>query len=328
MFSRRVFLGFVILIFSIVFFIVGYLFGKNDAFPFAKNIEKNEFEQREGGYTFINPLLECEFAKNSDLTKINTIENAVEKTIGNNQDIETSVYYRDLVNGNWYGYAENTQFAPQSLLKLPTVIAYFKLAEENPAILNEMIDYEEKIDSNLPEDLVLQLGKKYSVEELIERTLQLSDNASFNLLVAAIQPKFIQQVHEDLNIPYPNAETPDDFITVRQYSSIFRVLYNSSYLSRKYSEKLLAILTQSDYKDGLVSSVTDDIAVAHKFGLKNPTAENKRTQLHDCGIIYIPDNPYLLCIMTKGEDQIKQSDLISRISHSVFQAVENKSLNK
>ena len=36
-------------------------------------------------------------------------------------------------------------FAPQSLFKLPTVIAYFKIAEENPDILQQTIEYQGQI---------------------------------------------------------------------------------------------------------------------------------------------------------------------------------------
>jgi len=46
-----------------------------------------------------------------------------------------SVYFRDLNNGMWFGINEGVFYRPASMLKVPVMIAYFKLAESTPAIL-------------------------------------------------------------------------------------------------------------------------------------------------------------------------------------------------
>lgn len=267
-------------------------------------------------------MLECEYNSNQGNAKLADIKKAVEAVLKSEPNENVSLYYRDLLNGPWYGYHEEEVFAPQSLLKLPTVIAYYKLAEENPNLLDEEIDYGDQIPSNLPSDQQLTPSQTYPVEVLLERTLQLSDNVAFNLLVEHLPTKYLRQVHEDLNIPFPSEETPEDFISVRSYSSIFRVLYNSSYLSRKYSEHILALLAESDFAGGLVAGVPQDVVVAHKFGLKNPTDEDPVTQLHDCGVVYHPQRPYLICIMTKGTDQEVQAKLLAELGKSVYGAVD------
>lgn len=278
-------------------------------------------EVREKGYTFINPLLECEYIDNQGNTKLKAIKEAVEQAVSNKNDQVISLYYRDLLNGPWYGYNEKEAFAPQSLLKLPIVFAYLKIIDEDPTFINKEITYQEKIESNLPKEINLELGKSYPIELLIQRTIQLSDNISFNLLVDHLPTKYIEQVHEDLNIPYPTKDTPDNFVTVRSYSSIFRVLYNSSYLSRKNSEYLLSLLSNSEFKKGLVAGVPEEIIVAHKFGIKNASPTEQITQLHDCGVIYHPTNPYLLCIMTKGTNQPQQTETIKELSATIYQVI-------
>jgi hypothetical protein len=43
-------------------------------------------------------------------------------------------------------------------------------------------------------------------------------------------------------------------------------LFNASYLNRENSEKVLNLLTKTDFKDGLVAGVNDkNIAISHKF---------------------------------------------------------------
>lgn len=278
-------------------------------------------EIRESGYTYINPLLECEFINDQGNTKLKDIRQTVEDIASQQTDIDISLYYRDLLNGPWYGYREDAAFAPQSLLKLPVIIAYLKIADENPAFLEQTIAFNEPIESNLKPADSLKQGESYEVPFLIERTIQRSDNVAFHLLVKHLPEKFTAKVHEDLNIPYPSAETPSDFVSVRSYSSIFRVLYNSSYLSRKNSEYLLRLLHFSDFPDGLVAGVPSDVTVVHKFGIKNASDNDPIDQLHDCGIVYHPNRPYLICVMTKGSDHAKQTAAISQLSKAVFEII-------
>lgn len=309
-------------IFSLIIaFIAGYYVHRpaHDDSPVASS---NEL--REGGYTLINPLLECQEISNQGNTKLSEIEEKVKRIIVSKNHQEVSVYYRDLLNGPWYGYHEDAAFAPQSLLKLPIIIAYLKIADENPDILSNEIDYFEEMETNLRDDEALEPGKKYTVDQLIQRTARLSDNVAFNLLIDNIPSKYVKKVHEDLNIPYPSDTTPVDFISVKSYSSIFRVLYNSSYLSRKHSEYLLALLNKSDFSDGLVQGVPENIAVSHKFGIRNASNANEVSQLHDCGIVYQPDRPYLLCIMTKGHDQQEQTNTIAQISSAIFAVISQE----
>ena len=44
-------------------------------------------------------------------------------------------------------------------------------------------------------------------------------------------------------------------------------------------------------------------------------------QLHDCGIVYYPKHPYLLCVMTRGDSFEYLDDTIRDISHLVYQEV-------
>jgi len=46
-------------------------------------------------------------------------------------------------------------------------------------------------------------------------------------------------------------------------------------------------------------------------------------QLHDCGIIYHPSKPYILCIMTKGEEIEELASVIADISRLVFKGIDS-----
>ena len=115
----------------------------------------------------------------------------------------------------------------------------------------------------------------------------------------------------------------NNVLTVQEYSRFFRVLFNASYLNSQLSEKALGYLAETDFKDGLLLAVPSLVQVAHKFG-EYSDGEEYSKQLHECGIVYYPDHPYLLCIMTKGSSFEDTDKTISDISKTVFQEIDRQ----
>ena len=44
-------------------------------------------------------------------------------------------------------------------------------------------------------------------------------------------------------------------------------------------------------------------------------------ELHDCGIIYYPNHPYFLCVMTKGADFPVLAGVIREVSQTAWEEV-------
>ena len=64
-----------------------------------------------------------------------------------------------------------------------------------------------------------------------------------------------------------------------------------------------------------------NIPVAHKFGERElPNAD----QLHDCGIVYVPKHPYLLCVMTRGDSLTNLTTVIAGLSEVVYNDVHTE----
>jgi beta-lactamase class A len=142
-----------------------------------------------------------------------------------------------------------------------------------------------------------------------------SDNFAANALIFYECGVDINKVSDDLRIFLPNDENAENFISVIDYASYFRVLYNSSYLNREMSEWALKLLSQTDFKEGLVAGVPSYVTVSHKFGERGLP---DYYQLHDCGIVYRSNSPYLLCIMTKGDGFKKMEEVISELSSRIY----------
>ena len=165
--------------------------------------------------------------------------------------------------------------------------------------------------------------------QLINYMIIYSDNNAVALLYNSLALNDFNKFFSDFGIFLPDVSgTPQDFISPKTYALFFRVLYGSTYLSRYDSEKALELLSQAEYKDGLVAGVPNNISVSHKFGEYgaidnvNPNSYTSR-EFHDCGIVYYPDHPYLLCIMTKGTDLSKLQNLVKETSQIVYDEVHN-----
>lgn len=270
-----------------------------------------------------NPLIDCEQYESSALIKINTLKREVEEIIKKYPSVNIALYYRNLNNGPWFGINESSQFSPHSLLKVPILIAYLKKAESDPEVLNKKINYSGKqsISKNIFSQDQLTPNNEYTVDELLNRMVSLSDNTALELLYKNIDENYIKAIHQELDIPYPNNTTPNDYLTVRTYASLFRILYNATYLSRDMSEKALHYLLQSDFTQGIRTSLPKNTTTALKYGVMPASKDSPATQLHECGIIYAKNNPYILCIMTKGNDLKTAVKFINEASKLIYQEV-------
>jgi len=153
-----------------------------------------------------------------------------------------------------------------------------------------------------------------------------SDNDAMFALIAKHREEVLD-VYRALKLPDPNTD-PDDFMSPKSYSAVFRTLFNSTYLRRELSEQALKLLTETTFKDGLVAGIEDSTLVAHKFGVYAGYDEKGETQneLHDCGIVYFPENPYFICVMTKGRDFNVLTTVIKDLSRIAYEGMlENNS---
>ncbi len=320
-----------VVVFLIGLFIGKYIFASGDKHLHREH--NREFSEiRDGQYSFINPLLECSAASDAfvELKPFKDIINdEAEKNIKNKLASFVSVYFRDLNNGPWFGINETEKFFPASLMKVPVMMAYFKIAENSPEILSrQLVAGQDEVGINTSSSLelskTLEVGKSYAVIELIRRMIVYSDNASARLLIGNIDPLVLGKVYSDFGIDLDGILNGNTQVTVRNYAGFFRVLFNASYLSRQYSEKALEILSQADFKEGLAGGVNKEIIVANKFGELD--LDNKQKQLHDCGVVYYPKHPYLLCIMTRGDNVKNLTTTIKNISNNVFGEVSKQFL--
>jgi beta-lactamase class A len=289
--------------------------------------------------TLINQELKCTKEYTIGKQEYNVLKNKINVYLGaekvTNHITRTSVFFRDLDNGPTFGINENDNFVPASLLKLPLMLTYFNLADNNQDILKEQIAFSTTTDQSDLEDQFFKPSHSikphtaYSIKYLIFNMITYSDNVSASLLsenLKKINPSedLFLDTFKDLGIIDPENRL-DQTISAKSYASIFRMLYNVSYLSKKSSQDALKILSQTDFNGGIVAGVPEGTTVAHKFGERSNFIDDLK-ELHDCGIVYYDSNPYLICVMTEGHQFLQLLDVIKNVSKMVYDEVNSRKL--
>lgn len=310
--------------FFIIFLINIIFWGVFLYFSFFYDSFENHEVRDAWKYNFISPLLECSNGNSFfNPWKIrNKIEDYIEENLENSETGEVSYYFHFLKTWENFWYNEDTLFSPASLLKIPLAISLldtYSIAE----LKEKNIQYDMDIavfERNIWFD-TLEFWKEYRVLDVISNMLIQSDNVAANMLYAFVGEQKTSEIYRNLWITWEDNERWD--ISVKNYSSFLRILYNASYLSRKDSEYLLSLLSRSTYTEGIRYYLPGFITISNKFGERFYT-DTWEKQLHDCWIVYFPNNPYLLCIMTKGDDFDKLQTIIQTISKMIYEDVRLK----
>ena len=306
---------------------LSYVLFTNTAFRTRPNTSTKPIETssamqqlRLKNFSFVRPLLIVDVNKESE--KLQTLKVSIDQYVADKQQTgdltSASVYIRKLNNGEWINTNPNESYQPASLLKLPLLLTMFKLSESNPSLLSKMV-----VNNIPPENIPAQSfssstlvpGKSYSVLDLMYAMVTNSDNTATSLLHTVITPEQFDRVYVDLGFPPPPHQDWNYSMTAADYSKFMRVLFNATYLNQKNSDFSLMMLSKSSFLQGLHKGVPGNVVVANKFGESSGKGFH---MLHDVGIVYANNEPYLIVVMTKGSDVNKLSTVISDISKMTY----------
>jgi len=272
-------------------------------------------------YAHVSPIMsaagECE-ARNLMPLK-SSISDYIDREKKAGKITTASMYMRKLRNYDWMNVNGDEQFRPAALLKVPMLIAYFRMTETIPGLLEKEYVYnppsrEDKYYSAK----TLQPGHKYTIMDMFHFMIAYSDEAATNELSSHLNKAIYYKVFADLKLPTPECDSANYTINARDYSRFLEVLYNAAYLSMPSSEYVTKILAEASFKDGIIKKIPRDVLVAHKMG---EWGNDSSMELHDCGIVYIDHNPYIITVMTRGTDMEKLSEVIGTISKLVYDAM-------
>lgn len=235
------------------------------------------------------------------------------------EDGTVSVYFEFLNTGSNIQINNDSRFYPASLVKLPTAMAVMKKVESGKWKLNNrLVLMEQDKDSRYGKLYQQPTGTSLTIDQLLEALLVESDNTAHHILMRNMSDAELDNLKDAIGLEDLFDDNKD--VSSKEYSRIFRALYNSSYLTRDGSQKILQLLARTPFNHTLPSGMPKDTTFSHKIG--EDRVENNYL---DSGIVYLPNRPYLVTVMIKKHSQEDANKIMKQISKAAYEYVNGYS---
>ena len=277
----------------------------------------------------VHPLVDINVARSRKEPWVSALEDKTKALVGQLKKeglaSEISLEFVNIERTAQFDVNVAIGYRPASMVKLPIMIAYLKQHEDDPDLLNRRLTLlpmpPQPFTPEFPPKRRLPPGKDYSINELLQAMISRSDNDAAYTLFTYMHSGELAHLYEDLGVAGPEANNPNQLVTVHDLSTFLRILYVGGYLSWDHSQQALEYLAASDFSEGLRALLPPGTTIAHKFG-EAGSVDGTSTQVHDCGFIYHPKGPYMLCVLTRGTDQHRQAAAIARISKLIYDEID------
>ena len=252
------------------------------------------------------------------------LEDYIEAGHGDIKSSDVSVYFEYLPTGIAININERNESTAASLMKLPLVMTLYKSAEDGSIDLDKSVKLKKEwLDAEFGTLYLKGEGYEITIREAARLALSESDNTAINL-IKDVNYNFAASGKDVISyLDFEADLSPDGqqvLVGPRAYSSVLKCLYLSCYNSKENSQQILEYLTQSTFENRIAKNIPKQTKVAHKIGTYLTNTQN------DCGIVYLNNNNYLLCIMVEGKDPVA-SQVIAELSGIIYQKLNSMSDN-
>lgn len=230
---------------------------------------------------------------------------------------QKSFYFEYLPDGTSIRNGSDNQLIAASLIKVPLCMNLYKAAELGRIQLDQEVSVTSGELDNAYGDLYQRgAGTTLTLRQAAQLALEQSDNTATHVIFDHISGLLNADEESLARLDVDqNTQAGQAIINAKSYASVLKSLYFSSYLQKQDSQELLSYLTKSMATNRLAKHLPNSVPVAHKIGVYNATwAES------DCGIVYAPKRPYVICVMVELPET--QADaFIAGISKEVYDFV-------
>ncbi len=216
-----------------------------------------------------------------------------------------SLYYLSPLNNEWYAYGSDVPYYAASLVKAPYAYYLLQLADRGECDLEQMLELKEQWKQSGTGVLKNEpAGNLYSVRELIEYMLTVSDNTAFKILREEYSlwnyNKFCRKELQIQSVTYED-------VTATDMAKAMAAIY--TYIETGSENALLLRDGMARAVFPLIKAPKADLLI-HKHGWADPA-------FHDMAIVY-QEHPYVLILMSDHCDGTKEDvKMFSDLSRTV-----------
>jgi D-alanyl-D-alanine carboxypeptidase (penicillin-binding protein 5/6)/beta-lactamase class A len=202
-----------------------------------------------------------------------------------------------------------------SLIKLPVLLEVYAQAGEGKLKLTDKVTL--RAEDKVPGSGILTThfsdGATFSLRDATRLMIAFSDNTATNLVldkvgIRAVNKRMKAWGHPNTKINHKSFRGDTSSVdpertkkfglgstTAREMIALLENLENGKHFRPAVKQAILGHLKKCDDKDKFPRLLPEDLVVAHKTG----SISTART---DAGIIYLPNGPVALCVLTAGNE--------------------------
>jgi len=254
-----------------------------------------------------------------------------------------AVAFKDLHSGATLFINEKKVLHAASTMKLAVMIEVYRQADQGRFSLNDSLIITNRFRSivdgspfSLPipdssgDPTFRKLGQKLTRRDLVYDMITWSSNLATNLLIDQVGSDNVQKTIHGLGVTKMRVRrgVEDSLAFAKGWNNVtcaqdllilLQAIHNGQAASANACRDMIDILLEQHFRENIPALLPPEVRVAHKTG--SITAIH-----HDAGLVFLPDGRcYILVVLTKGFEESKQSsDLISRISRRIYEAMNVK----
>jgi beta-lactamase class A len=234
----------------------------------------------------------------------------------------------DLSTGFQTGFNAGASMPAASTIKIPVMVEVFMQLQAGRFTLDRRVTLLQRDkDWGSGELCDAPSGSTFSVSELLEKMIDISDNTATNMLIRLVGRSNINASMYRLGLRRTHlaGDIRTDGWTIRQMlrTSPHDLVRLLALMARRQlvddwsSNEMISILEDDQFNTLLPEPLPEDVTIAHKTGSLFDT-------LNDAGIVYADDAPYVIAVMTTG---LPSQDLGRSFIHSLSRLVYDDERN-
>lgn len=236
-----------------------------------------------------------------------------------------AIMLKDMHSQREWSHHPDDLFPAASLIKVPVMIAAFYRVKAGELSLGDRLVLRRRVRVGGSGSLKWRPdGTRVTVEELLVRMINESDNTATAMLLDTLGIGYAQQQFQRMGLLYTNIYQEgmslkggwvahENYTTAREMSMLLEKIYRGEAVDSSCSAAMLEILRKRKaVPSRLAKGLPPGWEIAHKTGLL-------RQACHDAAIFFTPHGDYVMTVLT-GRNRSYQDakDFISRLGSVTF----------
>jgi beta-lactamase class A len=224
----------------------------------------------------------------------------------------------NLETGESYSINEHKVFGSASLYKLWVMGTAYEEIQQGKLDPNEVLsdsveDLNAEFNIATDEAELTEGTETFTVNDALTQMITISHNYAAMLLTRRLGAAQIVEYmkREGFNESTLGSFNGQPSTTAHDAELFFEKLYHGELANKKYTDEMMTLLKNQQLNGKIPENLPENTVIAHKTGELNDYS-------HDAGIVFLPENDYIIVVLSQSDYPPGAVERIAQISKAVY----------